>query len=106
MLTGINNENYLEQALSGPSRADIDFASNLEGDVMILGAGGKMGPTLARRVAGAFAAAGRSNRTYAVSRFSERKQYERAVSTSWAFSAPCWLRRQKASRCLIRLIEN
>ena len=80
MLTGINSEEDLEQALARPSRRDIEFASDLEGDVLILGAGGKMGPTLARRVAGAFAAVRRSNRTYAVSRFSDRKQYERLAS--------------------------
>ncbi len=80
MLTGISSEEDLEQALARPSTRDIEFASNLEGDVLILGAGGKMGPTLARRVAAAFAAAGRSNRTYAVSRFSDRKQYERLAS--------------------------
>ena len=80
MLTGINSEEDLEQALARPSRRDIEFASNLEGDVLILGAGGKMGPTLARRVAAAFSAAGGSNRTYAVSRFSDRKQYERLAS--------------------------
>ena len=80
MLTGIHTEKDLEQALARPSRRDIEFASNLKGDVLILGAGGKMGPTLARRVAGAFSAAGGSNRTYAVSRFSERKQFERLAS--------------------------
>ncbi len=80
MLTGINTEEDLEQALARPSRRDIEFAADLEGDVLILGAGGKMGPTLARRVAGAFAAVRRSNRTYAVSRFSDRKQYERLAS--------------------------
>ena len=80
MLSRIDSEEDLEQALATPSGRDIEFASNLQGDVLILGAGGKMGPTLARRVAAAFGAAGGSNRTYAVSRFSDRKQYQRLVS--------------------------
>ena len=81
MLSGISNEEDLEQALARPSSRDIEFASSLKGAVLILGAGGKMGPTLARRVAAAFAAAGGSNRTYAVSRFSDRKQVERLSSS-------------------------
>src|SRR5260370_38283322 len=45
----------LEEALSQPSQADIDFMSRLRGDVMVLGAVGKRGPSLAklaRRAAG------------------------------------------------------
>src|SRR5260370_35470312 len=37
----------LEDALSRPSERDIEFARRLEGDIMILGAGGKMGPSRA-----------------------------------------------------------
>ena len=98
MLTGINSEEDLEQALARPSRRDIEFASDLEGDVLILGAGGKMGPTLARRVAGAFAAVRRSNRTYAVARFSDRKQYERLASLGiGAIRADLWDEQQLAA---------
>ena len=98
MLTGINSEEDLEQALARPSGRDIEFASNLKGDVLILGAGGKMGPTLARRVAAAFAAAGGSNRTYAVSRFSDRKQYECLTSLGiGAIQADLWDEAQLAA---------
>ena len=45
----------------------------LDGDVMILGAGGKMGPSLARRCQRAMAAAGVPKRIVAVSRFSSRE---------------------------------
>ena len=38
----------LEEALSRPSEADIEFLRHLEGDILILGAAGKMGPSLAR----------------------------------------------------------
>lgn len=57
--------------LGRPSEADVEFASDLEGDVLVLGAGGKMGPTLVRRLAMALRKAGRSNRVFAASRFRE-----------------------------------
>jgi nucleoside-diphosphate-sugar epimerase len=61
----------LETLLSDPYPEDIEFARRLEGDVIILGAGGKMGPTLARRIAAAIGQAGAKSRLYAVSRFTE-----------------------------------
>ena len=66
----IDTEGALEEALAQPSDADVAFASRLEGDVLILGAGGKMGPSLARRVHRALAAAGSRGRAIAASRFS------------------------------------
>ena len=38
----------LEEALSRPSERDEAFLRTLDGDIAILGAGGKMGPSLAR----------------------------------------------------------
>ena len=55
----------LEEALSCPSDDDIAAARRLEGDILILGAGGKMGPSLARLCR---RAAGDSRRVIAVSR--------------------------------------
>jgi nucleoside-diphosphate-sugar epimerase len=49
----------------------VAFARTLSADVLILGAGGKMGPSLARRVRRACDAAGVRRRVVAVSRFSE-----------------------------------
>ncbi len=43
--------------------------ANLDGDVLVLGAGGKMGPSLAHLAANAVAAAGRGGRVVAVARF-------------------------------------
>ena len=43
----------------------------LTGDILVLGAGGKMGPSLVRLAARAMAAAGASNKVIAVARFSE-----------------------------------
>ena len=48
------NITELEALLSEPYPEDIDFAGRLDGDVIILGAGGKMGPTLAKRIARSF----------------------------------------------------
>ena len=38
------NEQQLDEALSMPSQALIDDMAKLDGDIMILGAGGKVGP--------------------------------------------------------------
>ncbi|MCB0658062.1 MAG: hypothetical protein KDC57_18075 [Saprospiraceae bacterium] len=54
-----------------PSAALINDVSRLSGDFMILGAGGKMGPALARLARQAVLAAGTSSRVMAASRFSE-----------------------------------
>ncbi|MBI4903026.1 MAG: NAD(P)-dependent oxidoreductase [Acidobacteria bacterium] len=66
----MQTENQLEEALSAPNEADISFLRRLRGDVMLLGAGGKMGPSLARRIRRAADAAGVPTRVCAVSRFS------------------------------------
>ena len=41
-------EDAIEEFMTRPSKALIDDLAELEGDIMILGVGGKMGPTLAR----------------------------------------------------------
>ena len=58
----------LEDALSRPSERDIEFMRRLEGNILILGAGGKMGPSLARLCRRAADAAGKERRIIAVSR--------------------------------------
>ena|SRR5438552_683353 len=67
----IEDETHLEELLSRPSPADVAFARTLTDDVLVLGAGGKMGPSLARRVRRAGAAAGARYRVLAGSRFSD-----------------------------------
>ena len=42
----------LEEALSRPTARDCEALAELEGDLLILGAGGKMGPSLAVRACG------------------------------------------------------
>ena len=67
----VSGEAQLEELLARPSPADVAFARTLAGDVIVLGAGGKMGPSLARRVRRACEAAGVKSRVIAASRFSE-----------------------------------
>lgn len=77
----------LELALSEPRDATARALAACPGDLLILGAGGKMGPTLARMAARAVAHAGgpRPRRVIAVSRFSsseaERSLNEVGVET-------------------------
>ena len=65
------NEQYLDELLSTPSQALIEDIKKLEGDIMILGAGGKVGPTLSVMAKRAADAAGSGKRVIAVSRFSD-----------------------------------
>ena len=66
----IDTERQLESALAQPSDADIESISRLDGDILILGAGGKMGPSLARRIQQAVGESGTRTRVWAASRFS------------------------------------
>ena len=66
----IRNEAELEAVLSEPSPADIECVSRLNRDILIVGAAGKMGPSLARRVHRAVERAGSRGRVLAASRFS------------------------------------
>jgi len=58
----------LDEQLSRPGEADVEFMRRLEGDVLLLGAGGKMGPSLARLARRAADASGIPRRVMAVSR--------------------------------------
>jgi len=60
-------EAELDDLLSAPRRETSDALHACPGDVIVLGAGGKMGPTLARMIA---RAAGDRRRVYAASRWS------------------------------------
>jgi nucleoside-diphosphate-sugar epimerase len=66
----IHTEGELEETLAQPTDADVECVVRLDGDIAIVGAGGKMGPSLARRVQRALARAGSSRRVFAASRFS------------------------------------
>ncbi|HLK64972.1 MAG TPA: NAD(P)-dependent oxidoreductase [Bryobacteraceae bacterium] len=62
-------ESEWEDAQSKPSDADCSAMRSLQGDVLVLGAGGKMGPSLARLARRASDAAGSPRRILAASRF-------------------------------------
>ena len=66
----IETERQLEEKLSEPNERDVALMRRLMGDVIVLGAGGKMGPSLARLARHASDATGRNRRVIAVSRFS------------------------------------
>ncbi len=67
----IQSEAELDDVLTRPSPALIEFMQTLSGRLVILGAGGKMGPTLAVLARRAADAARRSLDVVAVSRFHE-----------------------------------
>ena len=66
----IKTETQLESYLSEPTDEVIAAIAALEGDILILGAGGKMGPTLAKQAKRAIARAGITKNVIGVSRFS------------------------------------
>ncbi len=71
MLSPPPSVDVLEERLSQPSQGAIDALATVEGDLLILGVGGKMGPTLARMAARASNQAGIQRRVIAASRFSD-----------------------------------
>jgi nucleoside-diphosphate-sugar epimerase len=60
----------LEELRSRPTPAVIETLARIEGDILVLGVGGKIGPTLARMVRRASDAAGVRRRVIGVARFS------------------------------------
>jgi nucleoside-diphosphate-sugar epimerase len=64
------NEAELDDALSEPTPQVIETLARHKGDIIFLGAAGKMGPSLARMAKRASDAAGTNRRVIAVSRFS------------------------------------
>ena len=67
----ITTTDQLEEILSRPSQKDCEALRNLDGDLLILGVGGKMGPSLAVRARRAINEAGLRKRVIAVSRFGD-----------------------------------
>lgn len=67
------NVEHLEEVMSTPSQALVDALTRVPGDIMVLGVGGKMGPTLARMAK----RAAPTKRIIGVARFSEAGLRER-----------------------------
>src|SRR5215467_11829012 len=72
-MTAIRSIDELEEHLSRPTPADVSLIAELEGDLLILGAGGKMGPSLANHARRAADQAKVKKRIIAVSRFADQK---------------------------------
>ena len=70
LLDHLETERDLEACVSAPSEADIACCRRLNGDVLVLGAAGKMGPSLVQRIVRAMSAASVPHRVFAASRFS------------------------------------
>lgn len=64
-------ESMLDEILSRPGQALVEDMKKLDGDIMIVGAGGKVGPTLAIMAKRAVREAGIDKKVIAVSRFSD-----------------------------------
>lgn len=71
------SESELDEALSRPTPSVVEALLACPGDVAILGAGGKLGPTVARLVRRAADHAGTERRVFAVSRFTDAAVAER-----------------------------
>lgn len=67
----IETEAELEEVMTRPSAALVEDMARVEGDLILLGVAGKMGPTMARLARRAWDQAGRKSRVIGVARFSE-----------------------------------
>src|SRR5690554_5532534 len=70
----ISNEEQLEELISRPSAEAIDMFRRLDGDILFLGIGGKIGPTLAQMAIRGCEAAGVSKKFYGVSLLSSKEE--------------------------------
>lgn len=76
----IRDVEQLESLLSEPSAQTIRAMKELDGDIVVLGAGGKIGPTLARMAKRASELAGVARRVVGVARFSSAHLEQRLQS--------------------------
>ncbi|HLK58781.1 MAG TPA: NAD-dependent epimerase/dehydratase family protein [Chthonomonadaceae bacterium] len=65
-------EGELEERLSRPTPALLETLTRLDGDILVLGVGGKMGPSLARMARRGLDAVGKKSRVIGVARFSDK----------------------------------
>jgi len=103
MIRAASNE-QLNRLLTEPSAADVEFARRLSGDTLILGAGGKMGPTLAQRLLFALRRAGGNSQVIAASRF-QSSDAEHELNDAGVKTILCDLLDPQSVRSL-PLVEN
>ena len=70
----ISSLDILEDLLSRPTKEAVSMFPSLDGDIMFLGIGGKIGPTLARMARRACEQAGVDKQMYGVALFESEKQ--------------------------------
>ncbi len=75
------NEQELDDFVTTPSQELIEYIKTLEGDIMVLGAGGKMGPAVSIMAKRACEAAGASCKIYAVDKFPMPNLAEAGIET-------------------------
>lgn len=83
----LTSSDDLEERLSRPNDEDIACCARLTGDIIVLGATGKMGPSLVRRIVRATQAAGVERHVFAAARFGSpglREQLEDAGASTLA----------------------
>ena len=73
MTAQIKTESELEELLSRPDEETASAMAAMDGDLLILGAGGKMGPSLARLARRSIVQAGIKKQVFAVARFTNDK---------------------------------
>ncbi|MGC8862914.1 MAG: NAD-dependent epimerase/dehydratase family protein [Armatimonadota bacterium] len=74
MVDEITSVDQLEEMISAPSQGVIETLRQLQGDIVVLGAGGKMGPSLARMARRAADEGGVSRRVIGVDLFPSAEQ--------------------------------
>src|SRR5262245_10840197 len=84
----VENEQQLEERLATPNEKDVELMRRLKGNLTLLGAGGKMGPSLAKLAKRASDAACGGHRVIAVSRFSDGQSREELESAG-VETIPC-----------------
>jgi nucleoside-diphosphate-sugar epimerase len=88
----VTSNEHLDDLLSEPTPGVLETLSRLSGDLLILGVGGKMGPTMARMAACASQTAGIKRKVIGVARFSQPE-------------LPQWLRRHGVEPLAADLLE-
>ena len=91
----IADEAHLETLLSEPTEHVVETLTRVDGDIIVLGVGGKMGPTLARMARRAADLAGGARRVIGVSRFTTSSQ-ETALHVNGVETIRCDLLDQDA----------
>lgn len=95
----------LEEMLSEPTSDVVRTLGNLTGDILVLGVGGKMGPTLARMAKRASHMAGVKRRVIGVSRFSSSSTLEVKLH-DWGIETECCDLLDRKSLATLRDAEN